>query len=105
MDEPASSNGKDLGPDAYSTLLASLSGWTLSTLRMYIDRKAWIIPEINSALNVTQDTEGEFTTILSRTISFSTDITSEQKERLLLIAGKCPITKILKGKITINTQL
>ena len=42
MDEPESIEGKDLGPDPYTTLLASLAGCTLSTLRMYISRKVGI---------------------------------------------------------------
>ncbi|SHL84253.1 OsmC family protein [Flavobacterium xinjiangense] len=105
MDEPESIDGNDLGPDPYSTLLASLAGCTLSTLRMYIDRKGWIIPEINITLNATQETGNEVTTIISRKISFSTEITPEQKERLLMIAEKCPVSRILKGTITINTTL
>ncbi len=74
MDEPESIEGKDLGPDPYSTLLASLAGCTLSTLRMYIDRKGWDIPEINIALNMSQENASELETIISRTISFSTEI-------------------------------
>jgi putative redox protein len=105
MDEPENIDGKDLGPDPYTTLLASLAGCTLSTLRMYIDRKGWDIPEINIALNMSQENSPELETIISRTISFSTEITDEQKERLLLIAEKCPVSKILKNKITINTKL
>ena len=105
MDEPESIGGNDLGPDPYSTLLASLAGCTLSTLRMYIDRKGWIIPEINITLNATRETGNEVTTIISRNISFSTEITPEQKERLLMIAEKCPVSRILKGTITINTTL
>jgi putative redox protein len=105
MDEPESIDGNDLGPDPYSTLLASLAGCTLSTLRMYIDRKGWVIPEINISLNATQETGNEVTTVISRNISFSTEITPEQKERLLMIAEKCPVSRILKGTITINTNL
>lgn len=105
MDEPESNGGKDLGPDPFSALLASLAGCTLATLRMYIDRKGWDIPEINISVNATQELDGEFETIFSRQISFSTNITTEQKERLLLIADKCPVSKILKGKVTINTML
>ncbi len=104
MDEPEVVGGKDLGPDPYSTLLASLAGCTLSTLRMYIDRKGWDIPEINVALNMTKNEQDELETIISRTIHFSTTVSQEQKERLLLIAEKCPVSKILKNKITINTQ-
>jgi putative redox protein len=105
MDEPESVGGKDLGMDPFSTLLASLAGCTLSTLRMYIDRKKWIIPEINISLNLYQETEGELTTTIRRSITFSEEISTEQKERLLIIADKCPISKLLKGKITINTTL
>lgn len=105
MDEPEKTGGKDLGIDPFSTLLASLAGCTLSTLRMYIDRKEWDIPEINISLNLYQENTTDFTTVIKRDISFSKEISTEQKERLLLIAEKCPISKLLKGKITINTTL
>lgn len=55
MDEPEKIEGKDLGPDPYTALLASLASCTLSTLRMYIDRKGWDIPEITIALNFYQE--------------------------------------------------
>jgi putative redox protein len=105
MDEPENVGGKDLGPDPFSTLLASLGGCTLSTLRMYIDRKGWDIPAINISLNLYQETETQIITTISRVINFSGEVTTEQKERLLTIADKCPISKLLKGKININTTL
>ena len=105
MDEPESVGGNDLGPDPFSTFLASLAGCTLSTLRMYIDRKAWDIPEINISLNLTQENEGELVTTISRSITFTKEISAEQKERLLFIAEKCPISKILKNTINLKTSL
>ena len=106
MDEPENVGGKDLGIDPFSTLLASLAGCTLSTLRMYIDRKEWMISEINISLNLTQEMiDGELTTTIKRNIAFSEEISTEQKDRLLFIANKCPISKLLKGKININTTL
>ncbi|WP_291132728.1 OsmC family protein [Flavobacterium sp. UBA7682] len=105
MDEPESVGGNNIGPDPFSTFLASLAGCTLSTLRMYIDRKGWDIPEINISLNLAQEMTPELETSISRTITFPTNISEEQKERLLVIAEKCPISKILKNKITINTTI
>jgi putative redox protein len=105
MDEPESIEGKDLGPDPYSTLLASLAGCTLSTLRMYIDRKGWDIPEINISLNLAQENNPELTTTISRTITFSNTIEEDIKNRLLVIAEKCPVSKILKNNILINTTI
>ena len=105
MDEPESVGGNDLGPDPFSTFLASLAGCTLSTLRMYIDRKEWDIPEIHISLNLSQEIGTTMETIITREISFPTTIDPEQKERLLTIAEKCPISKLLKNKITINTTI
>lgn len=105
MDEPEKIEGRDLGPDPHSTLLASLAGCTLSTLRMYIDRKGWNIPEIFVNLNLLINNEGQFSTEIKRDIRFSGDVSEEQKQRLLLIAGKCPISKILENNITIHTTI
>ena len=105
MDEPESVGGENIGPDPFSTFLASLAGCTLSTLRMYIDRKGWDIPEINISLNLAQEMNPDLKTTISRAITFPTSISDEQRERLLLIAEKCPISKILKNKITINTAI
>lgn len=105
MDEPESVGGQNIGPDPFSTFLASLAGCTLSTLRMYIDRKGWDIPEINISLNLAQKLKPELETNISRIITFPSNISDEQRERLLLIAEKCPISKILKNKITINTTI
>jgi putative redox protein len=74
MDEPENLNGKDLGPDPYTTLLASLAGCTLSTLRMYIDRKRWSIPEIHVKLNMSQNESLPLETTIKREISFSSDV-------------------------------
>ncbi len=105
MDEPENVGGQNIGPDPFSTFLASLAGCTLSTLRMYIDRKGWDIPEINISLNLAQEATPELETTISRAITFPGNISEEQRERLLLIAEKCPISKILKNKITINTTI
>lgn len=105
MDEPESIEGQDLGPDPYSTLLASLAGCTLSTLRMYIDRKGWDIPEINISLNLAQENNPELTTTITREITFSNKIEEDIKNRLLIIAEKCPVSKILKNQVLINTTI
>jgi putative redox protein len=65
-------DGKDLGPDPF--LHSSLAACTLSTLRMYIDRKGWDIPEINISLNFYQESDPELTTTISRSIRFPTEI-------------------------------
>lgn len=105
MDEPESIGGNDLGPDPFTTLLASLAGCTLSTLRMYIDRKGWDIPEINISLNLAQENNPDLVTTITKEITFSKEIDEETKNRLLIIAEKCPVSKILKNQVLINTTI
>lgn len=104
-DEPESSGGKDLGPDPYTLLLSSLASCTLATLRMYIDRKQWNIPEIKVELNMFQDRSERLLTTIERKISFDEQVQEEQKEKLLLIAGKCPVSQLLENQIVIATNI
>ena len=102
-DEPPQLGGQDLGPDPYSLLLASLAACTLSTLRMYIDRKGWHVPEITVRLNMSQSPEPPLRTHIRRDIAFGA-IEDSQKARLLVIAEKCPVSKLLKGQIEISAE-
>lgn len=104
-DEPVTVGGKDLGPDPYTLLLSSLVACTLSTLKMYIDRKEWAINTITVTANMYQKNDPDFSTVIERQISFDSSITAEQKDRLLQIAAKCPVSKILEHNITIQTSL
>jgi putative redox protein len=103
-DEPLRAGGQDLGPDPYTLLLSSLASCTLVTLRMYIDRKEWIIPEIAVNANMYQENrEGKLTTILDRDILFRSPVSDEQKLRLQEIAAQCPISKVLENEIKVRT--
>ncbi len=104
-DEPTSSGGKDIGPDPYTLLLSSLASCTLSTLRMYIDRKKWDIPELSVSLNLIQkDAEPGLTTI-TRELIIPSEISEEQREKLIAISKKCPVSKLLENQVVIETTL
>jgi|SRR5690242_8607999 len=105
-DEPATSGGKDMGPDPYTLLLSSLATCTLITMRMYIDRKGWDIPQIAVNVNLYQETKNETTTaIIDCDIVFLTPFEEEKKLRLQEIAKHCSISKILEGEIKVRTFL
>ncbi|HWB93920.1 MAG TPA: OsmC family protein [Puia sp.] len=104
LDEPSFNGGKDLGPDPFSAVLSGLVGCTLTTLRMYINRKGWEITDIHCSVNMLQETEPVKTSIF-RTLSFGQPVTEDQKERLLWVAVNCPVAKLLQGEINIDTRL
>ena len=103
-DEPESIGGKDSGPDPETLLLSSLGTCTLATLRMYIDRKEWDIPNFSVALNLYHEIkEGKNVTVIDRDLNFLSPVTDEQRERLVQIAKVCPISKMLEGEIQTRT--
>ena len=104
-DEPMSSGGQDTAPDPFTLLLSSLASCTLSTLRMYIDRKQWQIPEIFIEVNMYQEASPNFTTTFERKIIFNSSIDEVQKQALLSIAKKCPVSKILENSIELSTTI
>ena len=105
MDEPEHVGGQDSGPDPYSTLLAALAGCTLATLKMYADRKEWFYGQIQVVLSLTITANEAIYTHINRQIIFANQITDEQKKRFLVIANKCPVSKILENKTQINTTI
>jgi|SRR5690554_4159230 len=105
-DEPEKLGGEDLGPDPFTLLLSSLVGCTLATLRMYIDHKGLSIPEIEVEANLFHRIENQETiTVIQRKINFKEELEAEVIKRLLRVAEQCPISKILKGNIKIDTEL
>jgi putative redox protein len=102
VDEPVTDGGMDSGMTPYNLLLASLASCTVITLRMYINRKMWVIDEIRVKLELFKTPEGIF---IDSKLEFSGELTDAQRARLITIADACPIHKILVGNIAINTSL
>ena len=103
-DEPENNGGQDTGPDPFTLLLSSLTSCTLITLRMYIDRKGWAIDNIEVDTNMHQVKDGTtIITTINRDIRFLSEVSEEQKKRLLQIADACPVSKILENQIDIKT--
>lgn len=103
-DEPVDNGGKDAGPTPSELVLAGLAACTASTLRMYIDRKDWEVERIDLELSIqTEKTETGQISRIDRVINITGNITDEQKARLLEIADKCPVHKLLTNPIEIKT--
>lgn len=98
-DEPIELGGKNLGPDPFKLLLASLGSCTAITLRMYINRKKWDISQIKIDLSSSKEDE---IFIINRTLSFQGSIDEKQLARLHEIADRCPVHKVLTQKIEIR---
>lgn len=102
-DEPVEIGGKNLGFSPKELLISALAACTNATLRMYADRKQWDLQEVKTNIELLPDESGQ-KTILNRQIELIGDLSDEQKERLMTVANKCPLHKILSNPIEINTS-
>ena len=101
-DEPISYGGKNLGPSPYNLLLMSIGSCTSMTMRMYANRKKMALDDINVRL-VYERLEDEER--ITRYLSFKGDITTEQRQRLVEIADRCPVDRTLENNPVITSEL
>lgn len=105
-DEPVENGGKDTGPTPTELVLSGLASCTVSTLRMYADKKGWDVDKIEVELDIqTTKTETGQSAEIESAITITGDITDEQKQRMLDIARKCPVHKLLTNTIQITSKL
>jgi putative redox protein len=102
-DEPESVGGTDEGMTPGALLLASLGSCTAITIRMYADRKEILLESITIELEICSEEQMSAQTSINRKISLKGDLSNEQRERLMEIADKCPIHKMLSNPIKIQT--
>lgn len=106
IDEPVKAGGGDTGPTPVEYLLTAIGGCVSITLRMYADRKGWDLGEIKVIVSQKEElTKEGIKKSLVEEIYFEKEPTEEQKAKLLVIAGKCPVAKMVKGETDIETQI
>ena len=103
-DEPTDLGGTDEGMTPGALLLASLGSCTAITMRMYADRKAIPLTHIKIHLSICPEDEMDKSTTITRKIELSGDLNDQQRLRLMQIADKCPIHKLLTNQIKIETS-
>jgi putative redox protein len=99
VDEPAETGGTDTGPSPGRLLAASLAACTAVTMEMYAGHKEWDIGEVEVEVDATYD--GHVPTRFEVTVRLPAGLSDEQRERLLVVASKCPVHKALTGETTV----
>lgn len=99
-DEPESLGGHNSGPTPIEHLAAALGGCTLATVRMYARRKNMPIPPLTITVS---KTDGQFA--FHRLIKPATPLTAEMREKIMEMANKCPVHKMMEAGCTITTDI
>lgn len=103
-DEPIDKGGTDTMATPSEMAMGALGACIAITVRMYADRKKWKIDRVDVDLEMERfkgteypayEGDAGFVHEIRKSIRFTGDLTDEQRERLLEIAGKCPVHRLL----------
>jgi putative redox protein len=97
IDEPADRGGADLGPSPTRAAAAGLAACTAITCEMYAAHKGWELGTVEVEVEVEQGQGSTFEEI-TVVLRIPEPVDDEQRERLLVIAGKCPVHRALSGE-------
>lgn len=105
VDEPAHQGGTDTGPRPTELLGASLAGCIAITIEMYATRKGWDVGAVE--VDVEMGYEGPVPNSFEVGVKLPGDLDEEQRRRLMVVATKCPVHKVLAGEahVTVTERL
>ncbi len=113
-DEPVSYGGGNEGPSPYEYLLAALGACTGMTLRLYARSKEWPLDDVVVRLSHQKvhaedcgdcDEKEHQIDRIERELEIHGALDEAQRQRLLEIAGRCPVHRTLTGEVRIETVL
>ena len=117
-DEPVSVGGGDSGPSPYDYLAAALAACTSMTLRIYADHKQMPLGRLTVSVkhgklpaahceDCGEVVEGRTGNIdrFERTITVEGGADAETAQKLVEIAGKCPVHRTLEARSAVVTRV
>lgn len=99
IDEPTAAGGADTGPPPTRLVAASLAGCIAVTIELYAERKGWDVGLVEVDVEVEYDAYAPLS--FAVTLRLPAELSEEQRARLLVIARKCPVHKLLAGETTV----
>jgi len=113
-DEPEEKGGTNLGPTPLELLLSSIGSCIAITVHMYAGRKNWPLQTVTVSLEYTKEkaedvaeakSVGGFVGLIQTRVNLQGDLSQEQRERLLEIAGRCPVKRALEGEVIFRNSV
>ena len=95
VDEPGEEGGTDTGPRPTQLLASSLAGCTAITIELYADRKGWELPGLEVSVDMVSAADRSPTSFAVE-VALPAGLDDEQRRKLMVIAEKCPVHRLLE---------
>ncbi len=102
VDEPEVAGGTDAGPAPTRLVAAGLASCISITMEMYAQRKDWDLGAVEVVVDIEYD--GYVPTSFTASVHLPEALDAEQRERLLKIAEKCPVHKLLANETEVTVS-
>lgn len=107
-DEPVGLGGGGLGPSPFDLMTAALAECTAMTVRWFARQQGWPLDHVEVVVDHSKKLvvgAPAPVDVFDKTIFVrGADLSDEQRARLMDVAGKCPVQRILQGGASINTR-
>ena len=102
IDAGTDEGGRNLGPNPTRTVEAALAACGVMTMKMYANRKGWSLDQAVISVRRATGEDAHVARILEKTVDLRGDLDGDQKQRLIQIADKCPVHRMLAEQVTIR---
>ncbi|HEX3173194.1 MAG TPA: OsmC family protein [Solirubrobacterales bacterium] len=102
VDEPRAVGGTDTGPSPSRLVAASLASCVAVTIEMYAERKGWDVGAVEVAVDV--EYEGFAPRSFAVSLRLPAELSDDRRQRLLTIATKCPVHRVLAGETPVSVS-
>lgn len=103
IDASTEDGGDDLGPNPTRVVEAALAACSVMTMRLYADRKGWDLDQAKVTVKRAPGQDSHAARVLKKEIEVSGALDEKQTHRLIEIAGKCPVHRMLSEKVAIES--
>lgn len=105
IDADPEDGGDGLGPNPTRLLEAALAACGAITARMYAERKGWALDDLCVSVSRAAGEDTHTARRFEKTLKVEGPLDDAQRARLLDIADKCPVQRILLGEVEISSRL
>ncbi|MCB0874844.1 MAG: OsmC family protein [Solirubrobacterales bacterium] len=103
LDEPLDQGGTDTAPSPTRLVTAALAGCTAMTIRLYAARKEWSVDGLVVDVDFGGAPRAGESARFDVVVTLPDGLDEAQRERIMVIAGKCPVHRILAGGADVVT--